>query len=58
MGGGYSGPTSRGLEKSMLSPEGIRISKGEVVTMTTFIEPAPEEMPPIGGEDKISWLKK
>ena len=42
----------------MLSPEGIRIAKVGVVKMTTFIEPVPEEMPLIGGEETVYLLLK
>ena len=58
MGENPSVPRSRGLEKPMLSPEVISISKEEVVKMTTLIEPVPKEMLLIGGEDTIYWLCK
>ena len=51
-----SGTQRRGVEKPMLLPEGIRITKGGVFNMLTFNKLAPEEMPLIGGEDTIYWL--
>ena len=44
------------LEKPMMSPEGIRITKGEVIEMTTFIKISRDEKPLLGGDDNIYWL--
>ena len=36
-------------KKPMMLPEGISITKGGMVNMTTFNEPVHEEMPLLGG---------
>ena len=38
--------------------EGIRITEGGVVNMTTFIKLSPETIPLLVGDDKIYWLCK